>query len=671
MTSIYPSTSSTTSATSSSSLLRINGLASGIDTDAVVKSMVSKYQASIDKANQAKQTMGWQQDAYRGIITGIKGLQEYFDPLSSKYMLSGNTFNVNSATSSNDSVATGTPTSNAKTGTYTVKVTQLAKQAKIEGTSLNSTIKVAVGGESNWSNGTSGVTLQFGAGNITLDKSIVDTNKNGTSLDEITANINKQIGASPTLNGTVSASFVSDVTGNYIKFTSTTPTTVSTVLNDATVLGPIAINSGVSGSTKLSDLGIGSNLTFNLSYDATTNATPIKIDLTSASTIQNLMDQVNSETNGAVTVGVDDTTGKISFESKGYGSTTGITINNDIGGNLSNLGIQNTTGATGITQSGQDALVDITEPGQPTVTTTQTSNRFTTNGINYNLISAGTSNLTVTGNADTVVANIKSFITDYNTIIATINTKLSEKPDPAYPPLTDAQKTAMSATQITQWEAKAKVGILRNDSNLSSLMTQLRGTLYTPVKDSSGANVSLSFGKYGTNAVGIDTSTDYTDGGKLVLSDETKLRSAITDNMADFKKLFIGSSTTPVDATKSYIGSKTYNEDSIFQRMNTIIRGYVSDPGLGTDGTFSLNGTMNIFVNKQYDFSSTGTSGKNTLPDQVYAKTISISKFQAQLTAASARYYAQFTALETAMNRLNSQQSALSSMLGSGTSSGA
>jgi len=63
-----------------------------------------------------------------------------------------------------------------------------------------------------------------------------------------------------------------------------------------------------------------------------------------------------------------------------------------------------------------------------------------------------------------------------------------------------------------------------------------------------------------------------------------------------------------------------------------------------------------------------GTSGKNTLSDQVYNKTLSISKFQTQLNDASTRYYAKFTALEKAMNTLNSQQSALSSMLGTSSS---
>src|SRR5659263_218828 len=117
MASIYPSSGTTTSSTTSSAnLLRISGMASGIDTDAVVKSMVSNYQAKIDKANAAKQTLQWQQEGYREIIKGVKGLQDYFDPISSKYMLSGNSFNTNSVTNSDSAIVSGTASSNAKVG---------------------------------------------------------------------------------------------------------------------------------------------------------------------------------------------------------------------------------------------------------------------------------------------------------------------------------------------------------------------------------------------------------------------------------------------------------------------------------------------------------------------------------------------------------------------------
>jgi len=668
-------------------------MASGIDTDAVVKSMVSNYQANIDKANQAKQTLQWQQEAYRGIITGIKGLQDYFDPLSSKYMLSGNSFNTNSIINSDSSIVSATSNSSAKSGTYAVNVQKLAEQAKIEGTSQDSMVKVTT--LSNWTGKTLKFNLDADGAGTGVAKEVDISDLTGSAPADLVASINSKIAASD-LNGKITASYVSDVTGDYIKFTksdSTADITLSkyasggSTVSEVSSSSDLAINSGISSSSKLSNLGITGS--FSLSYDVATNTNPIIIDTTSASSIKDLIDKVNSATGGSVTMSIDDTTGKISFLSKDYGSTSSFKIGEVDGAThtiMSKLGLTGSvpvvTGTAPdlittntITIAGKDALIDITAPGQtaPT-TTTQNSNKFTINGVAYNIVSKGSSSLTVTSNSDTVVSNMKKFIEDYNAIVSTINTKLTEKKDKNYAPLTDAQRTSMSADQITTWETKAKIGILRKDDNLTNLMTQLRGTLYSPVYSSyssgspSTGKVSLSFGTYGTGAIGIDTSTDYSDGGKLVITDEAKLKNAIENNMSDFKKMFIGSSSTPLDSTKAYIGSPKYNEDGIFSRMDNIMRDYVASPGLGKDGTYSLSGYMNIFVNKQYDFGSSGTSGKNTLSDQVYNKTLSISKFQTQLNDASTRYYAKFTALEKAMNTLNSQQSALSSMLGTSSS---
>jgi len=667
MTSIYPSsTSSTTSSsTSSANLLRISGMSSGIDTDSVVKSMVSNYQAKIDKANQAKQLLQWKQDGYRDIIKGIKGLQDYFDPLSSKYILGSNSMNINTATSDTTSVASATAASTAQAGTYQVTVNNMATQAKIQGDSKDSMLSATA---ANWK----GNTLAFNDNGtkVTLPGGALTK----TTVSDLVAEINGKI-TSSSLNGKITASYVKDSGGTeYIKFTqnSSNTDTIKLLKADnasiADITADTTINSGISSSTKLSDLvGISiGTVAAGKGVSFTVNGTKVPLDVDNTTTVQNLMDAVKSATSGAVTMSIDDTTGSISFQSKNYGSTSSVTLADDANGTLSTLKVPKPPAT--LTATGTDANVTITAPGQAATTTTQSSNQFTINGMSYNLVKAGTANVTVTANSDTVVTNIKNFITDYNTIISTINTKLTEKKNSGYPPLTDAQKSSMSESQITAWETKGKVGVLRNDDYLSSLMTQLRQT-FSPVynsynsADTSTGKIALSFGKYGTNAIGIDTSTDYTDGGKLVVNDESKLKSAITNNLDDFKKLFIGSSSAPSLATnQAYIGSENYNEDGIFTRMNKILTNYVATPGLGKDGTYTLSGSMNIFVNKQYDYSSSGYSGQNTLPDQVHSQALNISKYQTQMSDAQTRYYAKFTALETAMNKLNSQQSQLTSM---------
>ncbi|WP_270562923.1 flagellar filament capping protein FliD [Clostridium beijerinckii] len=661
MTSIMQSSSTNSSSTSSKNLLRISGMASGIDTDSVVKSMVSNYQAKIDKANQAKQILQWKQDAYRDIIKGVKGLQEYFNPTSDKYILGSNSMNINTATSDITSIASATATSSATAGTYSVDVTKLAEQAEIQGNAKDSLIKI--------SDFKAHTTQQISGTSGTVDLS--GLNSNGATL---VADINNKISESTSsLKGQLSASYVKEtingVTTEYIKFTNTSSDTSLKYTDSAyTGTSSISINSGISSSTKLSDLGIkASNGEINFKVNGKAiSLTPVD----GTTTVQNLMDAVKSATSGAVTMNIDDITGSISFQSKDYGSTSSVTLE-DTGSTLTNLGITLTSGKA--SDTGADAIVEITAPGQATTTTTQSSNQFTINGMNYNLVNKGTTNITVTADSDKVVTNIKDFIKDYNTIISTINTKLTEKKNNDYPPLTDAQKESMSEDQIKAWETKAQVGILRNDEYLSNLMSQLRGVFSSPVYSSytsgdptKNSKVALSFGKYG-NAVGIDTSKDVTDGGLLVVADENKLTNAIKNNLEDFKKLFIGATDNPeLSDDKSYIGSDNYMEDGLLKRMDNILRQYVAAPGLGQDGKYTLSGSMNIFVNKQYDYSSSGYSSKNTLSDQVYKQTLVISKLNTQMSDAENRYYKQFSALESAMNSLNSQQSALTSMFSAG-----
>ena len=664
---MYMSVNSTSS-TSGANMLRITGMASGIDTDATVKAMVSSYQLKVDKESQAKQTLQWKQEVYRDIIKDIKGLQDYFDTLSSKFILSEKSFNTNSASSANSSIFSGTPSSNAKTGNYKVKVTQLAEQAKIEGSPKNSIIKVT--DNANWN----GKTIDFGAkGKIDLE-AVADSNTSGSLTDEIVANINKQVSDNSQLKGKISASYVNDGTNEYIKFTnlSTDSITINkyvavpaSITTATEITEDIPINSGISSTSKLTELGFasGNTINFDLNYGSTTKN--VSLTVGDSSTLQNLVDQVNSATGGSVILNIDDVTGKLSFQSKDYGSSSGLTIT-DKNSNIDKLGF--TSGSTGI---GKDALVEITAPGETTATTTtQSSNEFTSNGITYSLLGKGESTLTVSSNTDTVVSNMKKFIEDYNSVISTIQTKLTEKKNSDYAPLTDAQKQSMSDDQIKAWEAKAKVGILKNDGYLQNLMTQFRGTFFSPVYTSYDktnvdvGKISLSFGSYGAGAIGIETSSDYTDGGKIVLKDETKLKDAIENNIEDFKKLFIGDSESDLETNESYIGSKKYNEDGIFRRIDTIMRDYVASPGVGKDGTYSLSGSMNIFVNKQYDFSLSGISSKNTLPDQIYRKLLNVSDLQDKLSTAETRYYNQFAQLEKAMNAMNSQMSYLSSQLG-------
>ena len=114
------------------SSIRIPGLASGIDTDTMIQEMLTGEQTKIDKAQQKEQTVKWQQEVYRDVISEIKGLQEKFlSVTSSNSIISSNAWNSLSINSSNSNVVTATGSAGANNVDYKFDVQKLATTAKI------------------------------------------------------------------------------------------------------------------------------------------------------------------------------------------------------------------------------------------------------------------------------------------------------------------------------------------------------------------------------------------------------------------------------------------------------------------------------------------------------------------------------------------------------------
>ena len=61
---------------SSVSGIRLPGLATGMDTETMVKEMLTGEQNKVDKAKQKEQIINWQQETYREIISDIKGFND-------------------------------------------------------------------------------------------------------------------------------------------------------------------------------------------------------------------------------------------------------------------------------------------------------------------------------------------------------------------------------------------------------------------------------------------------------------------------------------------------------------------------------------------------------------------------------------------------------------------
>ena len=558
------STNSITTTTTGGNVLRITGMASGLDVDGTVTKLLTPDQYKIDAAKSDRQKLQWSQDAYKDIINDVKSLQSAFFDVSSPdtNLLSSSNYSAYAVSASNAAVANATAGVNVQAGNYTVAVTSLATGA----------------------NFTRAIT---GSSAITLSSKLTDiTGSDGT---------------------TIAATDLKNVD-------SSTPLTLSLDVNGGTAN---AANGG-----KTIDISI-DNSSGNL-------------------TMSDLVNAINAKGSGTIKASYSELTQKLVLTTVATGQNQSIAINASSSAGLTTL--------FGASTAGQNANLTITTPdGTSVPVTNQTSNNFTIDGMSYNLSSTGTSTLTVSKDNQKVYDKIKSFIDKYNTLVDKIQTKLTEKSDKNYKPLTDAQKATMTQDQINTWESKAKVGILRNDDNLQKLLTDLHQAFATPVTGS-----SLAIGSYGSSSFGIDTSSTYSSSEEINIVDATKLKNAIANNSDDLMKLFTNVSTSTDDTTKN-------NESGIFTRIQSIIQDNV-----GYAGTTYNGAILTKYANAQDSFSTYGDTGLNTLPDQLYAKDALIKQLQTAFADKQTAYYNKFAKLETALTQLNNQSATISSMTSTG-----
>lgn len=127
---------------SSINSVRIPGLATGMDTDQMIKDMLTGEQSKIDKVFQQQQMVKWQQETYRDITKSVKSFYDkYFSTISKDYILGNKSFNTLNISSSNEGVITATGTSSASSINYKFDVKQLATSATLgSSTASNGTI---------------------------------------------------------------------------------------------------------------------------------------------------------------------------------------------------------------------------------------------------------------------------------------------------------------------------------------------------------------------------------------------------------------------------------------------------------------------------------------------------------------------------------------------------
>lgn len=444
-------------------------------------------------------------------------------------------------------------------------------------------------------------------------------------------------GSNTKLSAYVSASV--DSSGNLV-FTSTEKGSSSNVkISDLSVAGVDLDGAELVANSTKTFIGVtsGSSNTLNINNvtmedllgkgnaDGTFTINGKKIKYTADTNLATFLKKIN-DSGAGVTAAYNTTTEGFTFKSNDGGKVNNIKFGTDssTAAVLSAMKID-PTGASGHTE-GQDAILIIDG-----VRTTRSTNSFDLDGMSITL-NAETNGETIKLGSkydiDSVYSMVEEFVNDYNTLIADLNSKIKEtraKSDKYshYEPLTDMQKEEMDSEDIELWEEKAKTGLLYKDDIITGLLSRMRSSLYSSIKLDDGSSMALY-------QIGITTSSNYTDNGKLVI-DEEKLKAAISEKGSSIVELF------------------TRSKEGLADQMNTII-----ESAIGTKG--SLRDRAGI--------EGTASVDQNILSKAIKELNEKITAEKEKLASKETNYYKMFSSMESAMTSMDSQLSALQSMLG-------
>lgn len=599
--------------------MRISGISSGLDIDTIVKNLMKAQRAPLDKLNQQKTTLEWQREQYRDV--NIK-MVDFRNNKLFNYGLQGMVSAKQVNASGNTSAVSAKAESNAIAGSMSVEVKQLATSSSIASSGGIGTVDKTKA--LNQLNGSSlYYTAVGGKVDVTINGKTIQLDETVDTLNSMVAKINadKDMNVTAYVDGTTGKLSLTSKTGGPNSIT-----TGGTLLDD--FLGGQSSTAGIGAVTTatatLDSLRTAGKLAYTAdgsgNIDFTINGSTITIS--ENATLDSFVSVINGSGAG-VKASIDGATGKLTIKSTSVDGQ--VTAGGEL---LSKFNL-----SSNVTTIGQNAKVVING-----IETERTSNTFTENGVTFtlNALSAGSATtFNVTSDTNKIVDSIKTFIKEYNDLLETVNNKVNEERYRKYPPLTSEQKAEMSEDEIKMWEEKAKSGLIRRDPTLTSMVDSMRLAAMTDVTID-GVKVNLS-------SLGIETG-EWTQRGKLVIKDETKLRNAIEANPDQIEKFFT-QQTTQTDPKLKALPSNPDN--GLFNRLSNTLMTAIED--LATKA-----GTSKFSISKDATFLES-----STISEKLRNLDYRIVSANDRLNRLEVNYYKQFTAMETAMNRYQSQSSAL------------
>jgi flagellar hook-associated protein 2 len=508
-------------------MVRIGGLASGMDIDTLVGDLMKAERIPLNKIHQKKQLFEWQRDDYRSMNKLLADLDKFvFDGIFRQ-----STFTKKAVTTSNESAVSVRNINATSNLNSSIQVHSLAEAAN-----MKSSIEIAA----------------------------ADFDPNATLESQNS------------------------------KLASPVPIAQTTISIEA------------------------------IRKDGSMPAAPVDITFDpTKDSLNDVLNRINNSDAGVVAF-YDTATRKVSITAKNTGDATGAEIKLSPGFFTDTLKLDAdsdlaVTGARG--KAGANA--DFTING---LRTQRSTNTFVINGFEYTLKQpTGTATVTVNSATDeeAIFKSVKDFVDKYNETIDGISSKINEERYRKYQPLSDEEREAMTEKQAEMWDEKAKSGMLRKDSILSGALNRMRMDLYSSVGNSTD---SINDNYDQLSEIGIKTSSNYREGGKLVI-DEAKLREAIKNDPNAIYKLFTHDSTVE-------------GEQGLARKLRSTIKD-----------------TIKVIEGRAGN--ALKTSAQFTLGRNLTSIDSQINRFEDRLIKVEDRYWRQFTAMEKAIQKANSQSAYL------------
>lgn len=264
---------------------------------------------------------------------------------------------------------------------------------------------------------------------------------------------------------------------------------------------------------------------------------------------------------------------------------------------------------------------------------TSSLNTYSINGLSITaqqVTGAGDVNaITITTSTDTqgIYDKVKDFLTQYNTLINEMTALYNAAPAKGYEPLTDEEKDAMSDTEVEKWEEKIKASLLRRDDSLESVMNAMTAAMSKGYQVN-GKTYYLS--SFGIRTLGyLDAPANQQNAYHIDGDEDDAASSGKADRL---------------------MAAITSDPDSVISFMQQLATGLYEAVGDKMKSS-TLSSAYTVYNDKE-------------MASEYSDYTTLIKKWEEKLQMQEDYYYSKFSAMETALAKLNSQTSSLGNLLG-------